>query len=186
MGFHTLTNMYTRWTLPLVIRIVLMMIGVCTACTPSSSGPEVVRSDEGAAGSPASAPSGPAEVEPYAEPLAEEEEGEGSGHTVGALETYRYWAGQDPDEDMEVLNGEYWSSAHWSKEYTLYLELRFPRAEDFVMGRNFTRAEEWHALQDAPEWFDPTANYELWEGSLGSRYYLHPKKGHIYIFERQF
>jgi hypothetical protein len=115
-----------------------------------------------------------------------EEQVEDEGHHVGALETYRYWAGKDPDDDMKVLNGEYWSSAHWTKEYTLYLELRFPRAKDFVMGRNFTRAQQWHALQDAPEWFDPSANYELWEGSLGSRYYLHPTKGHLYIFERQF
>lgn len=119
-------------------------------------------------------------------PSPDEQEEMDDGHVVGALETYRYWAGQDPDDDMEVINGEYWSSAHWSKEYTLYLELRFPRARDFVMGRNFKRVEPWHALRDAPEWFDPSAQYELWEGQSGSHYYLHPTKGHLYIFERQF
>ena len=124
--------------------------------------------------------------DPVTEPITTEEQEEDDGHHVGALETYRYWAGKDPADDMKVLNGEYWSSAHWSKEYTLYLELRFPRAKDFIMGRNFTRAEQWSALQDAPEWFDPSENYELWIGSLGSRYYLHPTKGHLYIFERQF
>jgi len=118
--------------------------------------------------------------------IQEEAQEEDDGHHVGAVETYRYWAGKDPDEDMEVINGEYWSSDHWTKEYTLYLELRFPRAKDFVMGRNFKRVEQWYALRNAPEWFDPTAQYELWEGQLGSLYYIHPKKGHIYMFERQF
>lgn len=108
------------------------------------------------------------------------------GHVVGALETYRYWAGQDPEEDIEVLNGEYWASAHWSKEYTLYMELRFPRARDFVMGRNFKRLAEPRVLHGAPDWFDPPESYEVWEGQLGSLYFLHPKKGHLYMFERQF
>ncbi len=116
----------------------------------------------------------------------EEVQGKDDGHHVGALETYRYWAGQDPDADMQVLNGEYWSSAHWTKEYSLYMELRFPRARDFVMSNGFKRSAEWKVVVDAPEWFDPPKSYEVWEGESGSLYYLHPKKGHIYMFERQF
>ena len=124
---------------------------------------------------------------PAPAPVEEEvEQEEDDGHHVGALETYRYWAGEDPDEDMQVLNGEYWASAHWSKEYTLYLELRFPRAKDFVMGKRFKRLMEEQVIHGAPEWFDPPADYEIWEGNLGSLYFLHPEKGHIYIFERQF
>lgn len=113
------------------------------------------------------------------------EQEQDDGHHVGALETYRYWAGEDPDADMQVLNGEYWASAHWSKEYTLYLELRFPRAKEFVIGKRFKRSMEQQVIHGAPDWFDPPADYEIWEGSLGSLYYLHPKKGHMYIFERQ-
>jgi len=116
---------------------------------------------------------------------AQEKESEHE-HVIGALETYRYWAGQDPEEDMQVLNGEYWASAHWTKEYSLYMELKFPRAKDFVMGRNFKRLEHWQEMRGAPDWFDPPESYQVWEGQLGSLYYLHPKKGHIYIFERQF
>ncbi len=119
-------------------------------------------------------------------PTLDEREEADDGHVVGALETYRYWTGQDPDEDMRVLNGEYWASAHWSKEYTMYLELRFPRAKDFVMGNNLTRIKEQRQIAGAPDWFTPPAKYEVWEGQLGSLYFLHPKGGHIYIFERQF
>jgi hypothetical protein len=122
---------------------------------------------------------------PATGPVEEEKQEEDDGHHVGAFETYRYWAGQDPDADMQVLNGEYWASAHWSKEYTLYLELRFPRAKEFVMGKGFERSTGQRLLHGAPDWFDPPAGYEVWEGSLGSLYFLHPKKGHIYIFERQ-
>ncbi len=117
---------------------------------------------------------------------AVEEEQSEYEHVVGALETYRYWAGQDPDEGMQVLNGEYWASAHWTKEYSLYMELKFPRAKDFVMGRNFKRLEQWVEMTGAPDWFTPPKHFEVWEGSLGSRYYLDPKKGHLYMFERQF
>jgi hypothetical protein len=165
--------------------VALSGMGVMPSCTPASTDHEVVRSEKGVPGSAEAKQNAPDEADTVIEPTPVEEEAEYE-HVVGALETYRYWAGQDPDEDMEVLNGEYWSSAHWSKEYTLYLELRFPRAEDFVMGRNFKRLDAWRDLRDGPDWFDPPKHYEVWEGSLGSLYYLHPKKGHIYIFERQF
>lgn len=108
------------------------------------------------------------------------------GRVVGALETYRYWAGQDPDKDMRVLNGEYWASAHWTKEYSLFMELEFPRAKDFVMGQRFKRSEQWREMAGAPDWFTPPDHYEVWEGGQGSLYYLDPKKGHLYMFERQF
>lgn len=127
----------------------------------------------------------PVPVEEEGEQEQEQEQEEDDGHHVGALETYRYWAGEEPGEDMQVLNGEYWASAHWSKEYTLYLELRFPRARDFVMGRGFEQLKEQQVIHGAPDWFDPPADYEVWEGNQGSLYFLHPKKGHIYIFERQ-
>lgn len=130
-------------------------------------------------------PEVPAPVPVEEEVEQEQEQEEDDGHHVGALETYRYWAGEEPGEDMQVLNGEYWASAHWSKEYTLYLELRFPRAKDFVMSKRFERSVEHQVIHGAPDWFDPPADYEVWEGNLGSLYFLHPKKGHIYIFERQ-
>lgn len=121
-----------------------------------------------------------------AEPPVDEQEVKDDGHVVGALETYRYWAGQDPDADMQVLNGEYWASAHWSREYSLYMELKFPRGKDFVMGQGFKRAEQWHERAGAPDWFKPPEHYELWEGEQGSLYYIHPKKGHLYMFERRY
>lgn len=153
---------------------------VLFACAACSGGEEVVRAEEEEAGKPAEW-AAPTEVIPR----EDEEEEATDGHHVGALETYRYWAGKDPGEDMQVLNGEYWASAHWSKEYTLYLELRFPRAKDFVMGKRFKQLKEQQVIHGAPDWFHPPADYEVWEGNLGSLYYLHPKKGHLYIFERQ-
>jgi len=175
-----------QWHAPLLLVIALLGMVVLPSCAPTSPDTQVVPSEEGAPGSVDQGASTPGDVDTVSEPALDEEAGSEDGHVVGALETFRYWAGQEPDADMKVLNGEYWASAHWSKEYTLYLELRFPRAKDFVMGRNFKRLEHWQELKGGADWFDPPKHCEVWEGSLGSLYYLHPKKGHIYIFERQF
>lgn len=158
----------------------LLAVAVLYACGPSSEA--VVRSDEGAEDDKAVEWAPP----PTVVPREEEDEAE-DGHHVGALETYRYWAGREPEPDIKVLNGEYWSSAHWTKEYTMYLELRLPRAKDFVIKIGSQRAEGWREPpQGAPDWFKPPSNYQVWEGESGSLYYVHPNKGHIYMYEVQF
>ena len=114
-------------------------------------------------------------------------EEEDDRHHTDALETYRYWAGHDPEEGMQVLHGEYWASSHWSKEYTLYMELRFDGAEDFVFANKFQRSKEWvNVPAGSPEWFAPRKHYQVWTGELGSVYYLDPKRGHLYMYEVQF
>jgi hypothetical protein len=123
---------------------------------------------------------------PIAESAVEEREAD-DGHRTGALETYRYWAGHDPEEDMQVLHGEYWASAHWSKEYTLFMELRFDDAEDFVFANKFERSEKWMEIPaGAPDWFKPRKHYQVWKGGQSSLYYLDPKRGHLYMYEVQF
>jgi len=41
--------------------------------------------------------------------------------TFNAKDSYKFWAGTNPPTDLKLLKGQYWQSAHWSKEYILYL-----------------------------------------------------------------
>lgn len=152
---------------------------LASACTPSTT--ETVDVKKQDVPIPA-----PVEVDtvPASSNAVEEED---DGHHTGALETYRYWAGGDPEEGMQVLNGEYWASAHWTKEYTLFMELRFDAAEDFVVTNKLQRAKEWMEVPaGAPDWFTPRKDFQVWKGEQSSLYYLDPKRGHLYMYEVQF
>ena len=39
--------------------------------------------------------------------------------TSDAKDTYKYWAGTNPPSDIELMKGQYWQSAHWTKEYIM-------------------------------------------------------------------
>lgn len=49
------------------------------------------------------------------------------GQTDDPIKAYRLWAGEPPPANLKVLHGNYWQSAHWSKEYVLYLEVIAPK-----------------------------------------------------------
>lgn len=119
-----------------------------------------------------------------------------SGHTtvdasgkvfkVGGLETFRYWAEGEPGSSTEVLNGQYWSSSHFTKEYIMYLELRSSWAKDFPTENGLQRAVgPLEIPKDAPDWFSPSEDYDVWIGSQGSLYFIDPNSGHMFFHEVQ-
>lgn len=44
--------------------------------------------------------------------------------TSDVNDTYKYWAGTNSLPNIELLNGQYWQSAHWTKEYIMYLKFK--------------------------------------------------------------
>jgi hypothetical protein len=44
--------------------------------------------------------------------------------TDDPIDSYKYWAGTEPADDIQVLNGQYWQSGHRTKEYILYLQIK--------------------------------------------------------------
>ncbi len=176
---------YQRLVQGLVIGIAIACMG--SACMEPNSAPEV-NSEERPSETPVADNEEPAKTDAPTEGLVQREvsEAEDDGHHVGALETYRYWAGRDPDEDTRVLNGQYWSSAHWTKEYTMYLEFRSPWVKNFAAQNGLKRAEQWMEVPSGgPDWFKPSKKFEVWTGEQGSLYYIDPKAGHIFIYEMQ-
>jgi len=39
-------------------------------------------------------------------------------------EIYQLWTGVNPSKEIKVINGQYWESVHWTKEYVLFMELQ--------------------------------------------------------------
>ena len=113
------------------------------------------------------------------------------GMHYGATETFKYWAGEDPWEGIDVLNGQYWSSAHFTKEYIMYMEVIVPTE----MALNFIK-DEYNKLKltddevkfptDAPEWFKPPSGFkEYKKGNQGSKYFINTETGHMFMYEIQ-
>jgi hypothetical protein len=107
-------------------------------------------------------------------------------HVTGGAETYKFWAGTDPDSTMKVLNGEYWSYGHFTKEYKLYMEIKVkPTTAKYFVTDNNLKAGKYEILNGAPKWFKPPKDFEVWDGRQGSKYYINAKTGHIYMYEVQ-
>ena len=108
------------------------------------------------------------------------------------IETYRFWAGVDPPGDLKVLKGQYWQSAHWTKEYIMYLKLK-PTKEwwnKYVEQNHLTIDKaKWARPGEAPPWFEPTENSIRYGGGgefdQGSRYFRDTLTGECYIYEIQ-
>ena len=110
--------------------------------------------------------------------------------TDDPIQSYELWSGQKPDPTVNVLNGQYWQSAHWSKEYILYLEIQ-PSAtwrKAFLKQNNLTLGGDRDYPTEAPVWFKPSDNYRVWKSSTSdqdSRYFEDTLSGHMYLYEVQ-
>ncbi len=113
-------------------------------------------------------------------------------NTSDPINAYKYWAGTDSPEDLRVLKGQYWQSAHWTKEYILYLELK-PTDDwwDEFLKQNCKSVDtdKWTKPRDAPTWFNPSSNSIRYGGcddfDQGSRYIRDTLTGVCYIYEIQ-
>lgn len=112
--------------------------------------------------------------------------------TDDALETFKHWAGTKPPDDLELLEGRYWQSAHWTKEYIMYLKLKPSKKwwDEFLKQNHIPEyKDEWTIPTDAPSWFKPTdksIRYGVKDDlDLGSIYFRDTITGICYIYEIQ-
>lgn len=112
--------------------------------------------------------------------------------TSNAKDTFKYWAGANPTADLELLNGQYWQSAHWTKEYIMYLKFKPTNIWwDEFLNQNLISVDKdnWTIPSDAPTWFKPSENSVRYGGGddfdQGSRYFRDTKTGICYIYEIQ-
>ena len=112
--------------------------------------------------------------------------------TSNAKDTYKYWAGTDATADIELLNGQYWQSPHWTKEYIMYLKFKPTKKWwDEFLKQNYIPVDndEWTKPTDAPTWFKPSDSsirYGIKDDmDQGSRYFRDTLTGVCYIYEIQ-
>lgn len=112
-------------------------------------------------------------------------------NTQNPAKAYRYWAGERPSKDVEVIHGKYWQSAHWSKEYILYLEIKASSLwrEAFIRQNDLIESKAVVGFPpDAPAWFKLESGYRILipKGfNQGSVCYENPKTGYMFIYEIQ-
>lgn len=105
-------------------------------------------------------------------------------------EVYELWSGTKPSPDVKIIHGKYWRSAHWSKEYTIYIEMKASKewVEAFVKQNNLQPGTHEHTMSDVPDWFTPSSEFLVFHRQNdpdGSRYYFSLKQDRIFIFEAQ-
>jgi len=112
--------------------------------------------------------------------------------TTNPKETYKYWAGTNPSADIELINGQYWRSAHWTLEYIMYLEFKPTEIwwNEFLKQNNIVEDKvKWIIPTDAPNWFKPSdssVRYRIERDfDQGSRYFRDKLTGICYIYEIQ-
>jgi len=113
--------------------------------------------------------------------------------TNNPQETYKYWAGTNPPADIELFNGQYWRSAHWTLEYIMYLEFKPTEIwwNEFLKKNNIVEDNnEWKGIPaDAPDWFKPSDSFIRYriesDFDKGSRYFRNKLTGICYIYEIQ-
>lgn len=112
--------------------------------------------------------------------------------TTDVQKVYRYWLGSSAPADMELMDGYFWESAHWSKEYIFYLKFK-PSDEwwdAFIKQNKLTLdKEEWILPSNAPDWFQPPqSSVKYWQEQpfdQGSRYFRDTLTGICYIYKIQ-
>ena len=112
--------------------------------------------------------------------------------TSNAKDTYKYWAGTNPPVDLELLNGQYWQSPHWTKEYIMYLKFKPTNNwwNEFLKQNSISKDKgNWTFPSDAPIWFKPSDNSIRYRGAAdfdqGSRFFRDSLSGLCYIYEIQ-
>jgi hypothetical protein len=114
-------------------------------------------------------------------------------NTQDPLEAYKYWSGGDKlPKDVRIIHGKYWGSAHWSKEYIMYLELKAPSKwkDEFIKQNNLVYKKDTAIIpeQDAPLWFKPSPTYKVYVPSgfsEGSVVYNDSVSERMFIYEIQ-
>ena len=108
-------------------------------------------------------------------------------------EVYQLWSGIKPTDEIKVINGKYWESAHWSREYILFLELetdgnflnKFKKQNNLII--DTTKID--YSISEKPDWFNPSKKsikYKINDNlDQGSRYYQDSTSNKIFIYEIQ-
>lgn len=122
-------------------------------------------------------------------------------NTTDPEKVYYHWSNEGSPRGVKLLKGKYWQSAHWSKEYVMFLQLKPTQG----WWKNFkeTNRFEGHRIDkvgvghseifkidepdwiEKPDWFTPDKDSEVYGQFGGSKYFWDAKKEILFIYEIQ-
>jgi len=112
-------------------------------------------------------------------------------NTTDPEQVYKYWSGLSAPADLELIEGQYWQSAHWTKEYIMFLKFN-PTKEwwvSFLDQNQLVIDNQWVKPSNAPEWFTPPDESVMYSSGdsfdQGSRYFRDTLTNQCYIYEIQ-
>lgn len=112
-------------------------------------------------------------------------------NTNDVSQVYYYWAGSKPSSDVKLIKGWYWQSAHWTKEYIVYLELKPSKSwlNEFIKQNNLIESKnKWTKTDETPVWFNPSESSKIYrtdEDFNESRFFYDEKTELCFIYEVQ-
>lgn len=112
--------------------------------------------------------------------------------TTNASDAYIYWSGAKATTDITVDKGQYWQSAHFTREYIVYLKLKTTDKwwQSFIEQNKLEiKKYSWNRQEDTPQWFKPLKGFQQYGTKSGfdqgSSYFRDPLTGESYIYEIQ-
>jgi hypothetical protein len=112
-------------------------------------------------------------------------------NTTNTEEAFENWLGVKSGAEVEVLQAKYWQSAHFTKEYIVFLKIK-PSDEwwlQFVEQNGLMLdTSQWYVPSKKPDWFTPPNTskvYGFGEEYNNSRYFQDSLSGVCYIYEIQ-
>ncbi len=107
-------------------------------------------------------------------------------------EVYYLWSGTKPTNEIKLINGKYWQSSHFTREYKMYLELIASKnwLSEFIKQNDLKllTSTSIDLPPDAPGWFKAKPGFKVFvpsQFSQGSIYFLDDKTGCMLIYEIQ-
>jgi len=103
-------------------------------------------------------------------------------------EVYTLWSGEKPTSEVKIIHGKYWESAHWSKEYIIFLEMKACKdwVDAFVKENHLVPDTSGIGIAKHPDWFTPSKGFLVFRKEndfSGLRYYFNLKEDHVFIYE---
>jgi hypothetical protein len=115
-----------------------------------------------------------------------------SKKTNDANETFKYWSGTDAPAALELMNGQYWQSPHFTREYIMYLKFKPTKEwwDEYIEYNSISLDKnKWTIPDDSPTWFKPSeSSLRYWrtdDFDQGSRYFCDTTTRICYIYEIQ-
>ena len=107
-------------------------------------------------------------------------------------EVYLLWSGTKPTDEIKLINGKYWQSSHFIREYEMYLELIASKnwLSEFIKQNDLKllTSTSFDLPPDAPSWFKVKPGFKVFTPSgfsQGSIYFIDEKTGYMLIYEIQ-